>query len=82
MTLTMSEYSLLNKIARKTNMHCWFSIIEDSHGSYFVFDIENNKRISLKSGIKQFFQGLTEEDIHNLSDIEKDICFDVIVKLF
>lgn len=83
MTLTTYECSVLNKIARKTRMHRWCRIIEDPlrRRSYFILDIENNKRIPLKSGIKQIFRELTEEDIRNLSDVEKDICIDVIVKL-
>ena len=68
-------------LIRKTNMHCWFSIIEDSRGSYCVFDMENNRRLSLKSGIKQFFQGLTGEDVRNLSVTEKGVCFDVMLRL-
>lgn len=59
MKLTDKEYKLLNKIARRTNMDCWFSIRQTKDGKKdYVFDMENRKGISLRTGIRQLMEGI------------------------
>ena len=81
MTLTNAEYKLLNKIARKTKMDCWFYIKQNKKKQDYVFDIENGKRLSLKCGIKQFIDGVIDTDIFELSDDEKFILIALLGKL-
>ena len=81
MTLTNSEYKLLNKIARKTKMDCWFYIKQNKKKQDYVFDIENGKRLSLKCGIKQLIDGVIDTDIFELSDDEKFILIALLGKL-
>ena len=50
MTLTNAEYEVLNKIAKKTKMDCWFYIKQNNKGQDYVFDLEYRKRLSLKYG--------------------------------
>lgn len=71
MTLTNAEYEVLNKIARKTKMDCWFYIKQNNKGQDYVFDLEYRKRLSLKCGIKQLIDGIIDIDIFELSDNEK-----------
>ena len=58
MTLSSEEYDLLNKIAKKSNMDCWFSIRQTKKGDDFIDDLENGKRLSLATGIYQLMEGI------------------------
>lgn len=57
-TLTDAEYNVLNKIAERTGMDCWFYIKQDGHGVDYVWDCEENKRMCLKTGIGMLCEGL------------------------
>lgn len=59
MKLTAAAYNGLNKIASRSGMDCWFSLTERA-GNDVVYDIENKKIISLKEGLKDFKDGITE----------------------
>ena len=54
--LTNAEERVLLKIARKTNQH-WFMI----HGTQ-IYDRENNKLISMETGIDELLQALDCND--------------------
>lgn len=57
--LTDEEYNLLNKIARKTKMDCWFAIDGDEYeGKEWIVDIEEEITYDLKEGIDYLMQGL------------------------
>ena len=58
MTLSSEEYDLLNKIARKSKMDCWFSIRQTKKGDDYIYDLENGKRLSLATGIYQLMVGI------------------------
>ena len=59
-SLTVEEYNVLEKIATKTKMDCWFSIKTSKTGIDYVFDLEENKRICLSSGIKELASGVVD----------------------
>lgn len=40
MKLTVSEYNILNQIADKTKMDCWFWLFQDKVGDDKVKDLE------------------------------------------
>ena len=76
MTLSSEEYDLLNKIAKKSNMDCWFSIRQTKKGDDYVYDLENRKRLSLRTGIRQLMEGIKgmydmylDEDSYNITII-------------
>lgn len=76
MKLTSSEFNVINKIARKSKMDCWFCIKERKRNEVeynYVFDCENNKGMSLRQGIKQLIDGIIEENILELTEYEKYI---------
>ena len=50
-TLTDCEYKVLSKVARKTGTDCWFVIKQDCHGVDYVYDLEERKRMCLKTGL-------------------------------
>ena len=58
--LSSQEYNILNKIATKTGMDCWFSIKTTKKCEDYVWDLEENKRLSLSSGIKQLASGVVD----------------------
>ena len=73
MTLSSEEYELLKKIASKSKMDCWFSIRQTKKGDDYVYDLENRKRLSLRTGIRQLMEGIKgmydmylDEDSYNI----------------
>lgn len=50
-TLTNDEYNVLSKVARKTGSDCWFALKQDHHGIDYVYDLEEGKRMCLKTGV-------------------------------
>lgn len=58
MTLNNKEYELLDKIATKSKMDCWFQIRQTKSGADCVYDLEEGKRMSLKKGIGQLIEGI------------------------
>ena len=50
-TLTDYEYKVLSKVARKTGSDCWFVINQDCHGTDYIYDWEESKRMCLKTGV-------------------------------
>ena len=67
-TLTQEQYNVLNKIARKTGMDCWFCIHQKRSGEDVIKDLENNKYVSLRSGVSQLNEGIVPE----LLDLSKN----------
>lgn len=57
-TLTDEEYNVLNKIAHKTKKDCWFYIKQNNKGVNYIYDLEERKRLCLKTGVRQLIDGL------------------------
>lgn len=88
MTLTVQEYNVLNKIATKSKMDCWFWLKQDKNGNDYVYDIEEGKRMSLKKGVWQladgFFFDYTEKERNTLLDLDEEeiqVFRELLVKL-
>lgn len=67
------EYNVLNHLAYKSGMDCWFSlgrINTDSEWEDCVYDIESDCTISLVSGLAQFAEGLLKLDSYGLSETD------------
>lgn len=72
--LTNEEYNILEKIASNTKMDCWFSIEQDDNEEDYVYDLEENKKLSLYDGLSQLVEGIDcveNYDSCNLTDEEK-----------
>lgn len=92
-----AEYNLLNRLARKTGMDCWFCIeghiitenpglgLETDKCYHKVYDVENNKEISLQKGMEMFVDGLNREDLQQLTPQEREIfyrlCDDINIQI-
>lgn len=57
-TLTDAEYNVLNKITTRTRNDCWFWLKQDKHGTDYIWDIEEGKRMCLRTGIGLLCEGL------------------------
>ena len=82
--LTGEEYNVLNKIASKTKMDCWFSIEQGDDGKDYVYDIENGCRVTLVTGVDQLLEGIdcVENYKHcNLTREEEYILDELLRKL-
>ena len=69
--LTDDQYNVLLKIAQKTHMDCWFDIRTDKENVDYIYDVENNKRISLRSGIRELLEGVDSEECYINCDLSK-----------
>ncbi len=58
MTLNAAQYGVLNKIARRTKMDCWFLIVQDHNGDDYVYDLEEGASIELEDGVNGLMEGL------------------------
>lgn len=83
-TLTDKEYNVLNKIAAKTGMDCWFCIKQDSDGVDYVWDLDVGKRLRLQTGVGMLCEGVDcQENYDNcaLTEIENNTFKELLSKL-
>ena len=73
MRLTELEYDTVNLLATRSRMDCWFMLETDKQGNDYVFDLEENKKLTLKKGLKMFYMGLTDLDDYDLVDEQKRV---------
>ena len=55
--LTQNEYDVLNHITSVTKTDCWFSLDEDKEGYDCVYDLENRRKVTLRYGVGQLYEG-------------------------
>lgn len=83
-TLNAMQYAVLNKIARRTKMDCWFLIIQDRNGKDYVYDVEEGATLSLTDGITGLMEGLDcSENINScdLNLVEKTVLCELCKEL-
>ena len=72
--LTPAATAVLNKIAEKSGMDCWFSIVarteKDGTKSDWVYDLENKRYVTLKYGIGQLHEGMTSYAEYGMTEKE------------
>ena len=79
MKLTVEQANVLDKIAEKSGMDCWFSITDDLTA---IHDVEANRNITLRYGIGILNQGVTDlvKD-YGLNEHEVKVYHDLLVSL-
>lgn len=83
MILTAGQYGVLNKIARRTKMDCWFSI-KQLDGQDYVYDLEECICLELSEGIGYLMEGLDcPENVKccNLNWIEQTVLIELLKTL-
>ena len=50
---------LLDKVVSKSKMD-WVDIRVDKKGNPYIYDLENNCKISFKKGVKQIYEGICD----------------------
>ncbi len=80
-TLSEKEYNLLDKIASQSKMDCWFIIKQSKTGEDYVFDLEENKKMSLRKGIAQLIDGISDMYSEYLTGDEYDVLLTLFVRL-
>lgn len=81
MTLSEQEYNLLDKIATKSKMDCWFTIRQKKNGDDYVYDLEESKPMSLKKGVAQLIDGISDMYLDYLNENECHILIGLLTKL-
>lgn len=76
--LTGEQADVLDKIARASGMDCWFSIGEDNS---YIYDFENNEKLSLKEGIQVLQEGMTSYQDYEMSTGEISVFEDLLIKM-
>ena len=83
-TLTDDEFVVLNKVTRKTRTDYWCCLKQDCHGVDYIYDMEERKRMCLKTGVGLIAEALDcQENLDNcfLEDSEKKTLKDLFEKL-
>lgn len=73
MILSHQEYDVLNRIASNSKMDCWFCIKTRTHHGCeydYVFDLENHKQMSLRSGVAQLIDGSIDINYEDFTEEE------------
>ena len=81
MTLNHDEYDLLTKIAEKSKMDCWFLIKQTKKGEDYVYDLEEGKRLSLRTGIRQLMEGIDRMYDMYFEGNERDVMISLLSRL-
>ena len=81
MTLNHDEYDLLTKIAEKSKMDCWFLIKQTKKGEDYVYDLEEGKRLSLRTGIRQLREGIDGMYDMYFEGNERDVMISLLSRL-
>lgn len=79
--LTNEEYNVLEKIASKSKMDCWFELGEDEDGRDIVIDLEEDEILDLCEGIEQLDSGITSLDDYDLTEDEKNCYINLMYKV-
>ena len=79
MKFTNEEYNVLNKIATESKMDCWFSIAEYEEDC--IHDLENDQFISIKEGVGQLVEGMTNYEDYSMTEDEIKTFEELINKL-
>ena len=79
MMLTQDQYDVVEKIARKSGMDCWFSIKQDAVGNDSVYDLESKRTLPLRAGIEELAEGVTSYD--GITDREVKIFEELLEQL-
>ena len=58
--LPNDECLVLEHIARKTGMDCWFDLRYDGD-THYVFDLEEKRRLTLRDGVQDLCEGIVPE---------------------
>lgn len=70
MKLSNEEYNVLNKIATESKMDCWFSITDEDCTSDSIYDLENDQFMSIKEGVDQLVEGMTNYEDYSMTEDE------------
>lgn len=67
-----SEYEAISKIAGLSGMACWFTLVakENNPREFVVYDLEDDRTMSLRSGLKLLKEGMTSVKDYNLTPRE------------
>ena len=68
---TINEYNALQRITSINKMDTWFSIRPSKDGLDYIYDLEENKRLSITNALSYIYDGLLEEDYFQLDKEEQ-----------
>lgn len=61
-TLTSYEFNVLNRVIDKTGNDCWAHLKQDCHGVDYFWDMEERRRMCLKSGLEVIADALSFQE--------------------
>lgn len=84
MKLTTEEYNVLNHITSVTKTDCWFSLKTDKDGNDYVYDLEENCKMTLQKAVGQLYEAtfwMTMNDWEELGiDTQEIIVYTELLK--
>lgn len=70
--LSTMEFYTLNKIARNTKCDNWLLIKQNFFRGDYIYDLEEHKKLSLKSGILMLFEAIDEQSLIDSCELTKE----------
>ena len=64
-TLTADEYNVLQVISSRTLSDCWFWLKQDKNGTDYIWDLEEQKKMCLKTGVVLLVEGVNCKKNYN-----------------
>lgn len=61
-TLTSYEFNVLNRVIDKTGNDCWALLKQDCRGIDYFWDMEERRRMCLKSGLEVIADALSFQE--------------------
>lgn len=80
-TMTNEIACILDRVARKTGMDCWFCLRYTEKSGWYVFDLENREHISVTKAIKDFYDGIVPPLNQYITKKEAIILNDFLIKM-
>ena len=77
--LTDDEYNVLNKISTNTKEDCWFWLHTRKDGFDVVKDLENNRYMSMRAGVRQLNEGIVSYELCLLTE-EEIVVYESLLK--
>lgn len=85
MVLSNAELNVLEKIASKSKMDCWFAVSgrteKDGTKSDWVFDMENDRYVTLRYGVGMLHDGMTFYADYDMTEKEIKVFEKLLGKL-
>lgn len=73
MKLTTEEYNVLSHITSATKTDCWFLLETDKNGNDYVYDLEENCKMTLQEAVEQLYEATSWMTMNDWEELGIDV---------